>query len=102
MYNGRHKRGVATEDENEPTIHNARNVFATAVLADLHWQLTSFYSDIGWVSIDPELMEECPSDVGQFQSSREIISGSPFLCLWGLLFNAPNAPPPAWPSHGGP
>jgi hypothetical protein len=35
----------------------ARNVFATAVLADLHWQLTPFYNDIGPLSIDPELMK---------------------------------------------
>jgi hypothetical protein len=32
------------------------NVFATAVLADLHEQLEAFYSDIGRPSIDPELM----------------------------------------------
>src|ERR1700733_1911954 len=32
------------------------NVFATAVLADLHEQLKTFYSDIGRPSIDPELM----------------------------------------------
>jgi transposase len=32
------------------------NVFATAVLADLHEQLRAFYSDIGRPSVDPELM----------------------------------------------
>jgi hypothetical protein len=32
-------------------------VFATAVLADLHGQLTPFYCDIGRLSIDPELMK---------------------------------------------
>src|SRR5262249_15221044 len=32
------------------------NVFATAVLSDLHDQLRPFYSDIGRPSIDPELM----------------------------------------------
>jgi transposase len=32
------------------------NVFATAVLADLHEQLKAFYSDIGRPSVDPELM----------------------------------------------
>jgi transposase len=32
------------------------NVFATAVLADLHEQLKTFYSDIGRPSVDPELM----------------------------------------------
>jgi transposase len=32
------------------------NVFATAVLADLHEQLKVFYSDIGRPSVDPELM----------------------------------------------
>jgi hypothetical protein len=37
--------------------HGARNVFATAVLADLHGQLTPVYSDIARLSIDPELMK---------------------------------------------
>src|SRR5580693_5078434 len=32
------------------------NVFAAAVLADLHEQLKTYYSDIGRPSIDPELM----------------------------------------------
>ena len=32
------------------------NVFATAVLADLHQRLKGFYSDIGRPSVDPELM----------------------------------------------
>src|SRR5258705_2352071 len=32
------------------------NVFATAVLADLHEQLKAFYSDLGRPSVDPELM----------------------------------------------
>src|SRR6202051_3947497 len=32
------------------------NVFAPAVLADVHEQLKTFYSDIGRPSIDPELM----------------------------------------------
>src|ERR1700724_2740019 len=31
------------------------NVFATAVLADLHEQVKTFYSDIGRPSIDPEI-----------------------------------------------
>ena len=31
-------------------------MFATAVLADLHEQLKTFYSDIGRPSVDPELM----------------------------------------------
>jgi transposase len=41
-----------------PTDHLLRriNVFATAVLADLHEQLKTFYSDIGRPSVDPELM----------------------------------------------
>ncbi len=45
-------------DEVIPTDHLLRrmNVFATAVLADLHGQLKPFYSDIGRPSIDPELM----------------------------------------------
>jgi len=42
----------------EMTDHLLRriDVFATAVLADLHEQLKAFYSDIGRPSIDPELM----------------------------------------------
>ena len=45
-------------DEMIPTDHLLRriNVFATAVLADLHDQLKAFYSDIGRPSVDPELM----------------------------------------------
>src|SRR5205807_8034518 len=45
-------------DEMVPTDHLLRriNVFATAVLADLHEQLKAFYSDIGRPSVDPELM----------------------------------------------
>src|SRR6185369_5276373 len=45
-------------DEMIPTDHLLRriNVFATAVLADLHEQLKGFYSDIGRPSVDPELM----------------------------------------------
>jgi transposase len=45
-------------DEMIPTDHLLRriNVFATAVLADLHEQLKAFYSDIGRSSVDPELM----------------------------------------------
>ena len=45
-------------DEMVPADHLLRriNVFATAVLADLHEQLKTFYSDIGRPSIDPELM----------------------------------------------
>src|SRR5882757_4701075 len=45
-------------DEMIPTDHLLRriNVFATAVLADLHHQLKAFYSDIGLPSVDPELM----------------------------------------------
>src|SRR6202030_3401962 len=45
-------------DEMIPADHLLRriNVFATAVLADLHEQLKTFYSDIGRPSIDPELM----------------------------------------------
>src|SRR6516164_2134173 len=45
-------------DEMIPTDHLLRriNVFATAVLADLHHQLKAFYSDIGRPSVDPELM----------------------------------------------
>ena len=41
-----------------PTDHLLRriNVFATAVLADLHHQLKAFYSEIGRPSVDPELM----------------------------------------------
>src|SRR5260221_14298650 len=41
-----------------PTDHLLRriNVFATAVLADLHEQVKAFYSDIGRPSVDPELM----------------------------------------------
>src|SRR5438309_4478859 len=45
-------------DEMVPTDHLLRriNVFATAVLGDLHEQLKAFYSDIGRPSVDPELM----------------------------------------------
>jgi transposase len=45
-------------DEMIPTDHLLRriNVFAAAVLADLHHQLKAFYSDIGRPSVDPELM----------------------------------------------
>jgi Transposase domain (DUF772) len=45
-------------DEMIPKDHLLRriNVFATAVLADLHEQLKAFYSDIGRPSVDPELM----------------------------------------------
>ena len=45
-------------DEVIPADHLLRriNVFAGAVLADLHVQLKPFYSDIGRPSIDPELM----------------------------------------------
>ena len=45
-------------DEMIPSDHLLRriNVFAAAVLADLHRQLTAFYSDIGRPSVDPELM----------------------------------------------
>jgi len=45
-------------DEVIPTDHLLRriNVFATAVLGDLHLQLEAFYSDIGRPSVDPELI----------------------------------------------
>jgi transposase len=45
-------------DELIPADHLLRriNLFATAVLADLHEQLKAFYSDIGRPSVDPELM----------------------------------------------
>src|SRR5436305_11126411 len=45
-------------DQMVPPDHLLRriNVFATAVLADLHGQLTAFCSDIGRPSVDPELM----------------------------------------------
>jgi transposase len=45
-------------DDVIPTDHLLRriNVFATAVLADLHEQLKAFYGDIGRPSVDPELM----------------------------------------------
>ena len=45
-------------DEMIPTDHLLRriDVFATAVLADLHEQLKAFYSIIGRPSVDPELM----------------------------------------------
>ena len=45
-------------DEMIPKTHLLRrlNVFATAVLADLHEQLKPFYSDIGRPSVDPELI----------------------------------------------
>ena len=41
-----------------PADHLLRriDVFATAVLADLHEQLKAFYSDIGRPSVDPELI----------------------------------------------
>jgi hypothetical protein len=35
------------------------DVFATAVLADLHDQLKAFYSNIGRPSVDPELERHC-------------------------------------------
>src|SRR5712672_2459596 len=38
------------------TLLRRINVFATAVLADLHEQLKAFYSDLGRPSVDPELM----------------------------------------------
>ena len=58
---GRDQRQLFYEfslDEMIPTDHLLRriNVFATAVLADLHEQLKAFYSDIGRPSVDPELM----------------------------------------------
>ena len=45
-------------DEMIPPDHLLRriNVFATAVLADLHQRLKGFYSEIGRPSVDPELM----------------------------------------------
>jgi transposase len=45
-------------DQMIPTDHLLRriNVFAAAVLSDLHQQLKGFYSDIGRPSVDPELM----------------------------------------------
>src|ERR1700739_5171618 len=45
-------------DEMIPADHLLRriNVFATAILADLHEQLKPFYSDIDRPSVDPELM----------------------------------------------
>ena len=45
-------------DEMIPKNHLLRriNVFVTTVLADLHEQLKSFYSEIGRPSVDPELM----------------------------------------------
>jgi transposase len=45
-------------EEMIPAGHLLRriNVFATAVLADLHEQLKAFYSDLGRPSVDPELM----------------------------------------------
>ena len=45
-------------DDVVPPDHLLRrlNVFATAVLSDLHERLKPFYSDIGRPSIDPELM----------------------------------------------
>ena len=45
-------------DEMVPADHLLRriNVFATAVLGDLHEQLKAFYSDLGRPSVDPELM----------------------------------------------
>jgi hypothetical protein len=50
-------------DEMIPTDHLLRriDVFAIAVLADLHEQLKAFYSDIGRPSVDPELMIRCVS-----------------------------------------
>jgi hypothetical protein len=45
------------------------NVFATAVLADLHEQLKTFYSDIGRPSIDPELMMDAPGRLLLWHSS---------------------------------
>jgi hypothetical protein len=45
-------------EEMIPAGHLLRriNVFATAVLADLHEQLKAFYSDLGRPSVDPELL----------------------------------------------
>ena len=45
-------------DEMIPKDHLLRriNVFATAVLADLHEQMKAFYSEIGRPSVDPELI----------------------------------------------
>src|ERR1700730_2338440 len=45
-------------DDMIPKGHLLRriDVFATAVLGDLHEQLGPFYSDIGQTSIDPELL----------------------------------------------
>jgi hypothetical protein len=51
-------------DEMVPTDLLRRiNVFATAVLGDLHEQLKAFYSDIGRPSVDPELMIRMLSSV---------------------------------------
>src|SRR5215469_2195923 len=51
-------RRSAMIDEMIPADHLLRriNVFVTAVLADLHDRLKTFYSDIGRPSVDPELM----------------------------------------------
>jgi hypothetical protein len=46
-------------------------VFATAVLADLHFQLTPFYSDIGRPSIDPELMKGAVPMQASFNQAEE-------------------------------
>jgi hypothetical protein len=46
-------------------------VFATAVLAALHWQLTPFYNDIGRLSIDPELMKGALPMSASFNQAEE-------------------------------
>ena len=52
-------------------VARARNVFATAVLAGLHWQLTPFYSNIGQPSIDPELMKGALPIQASFNQAEE-------------------------------
>ena len=58
-------------DEMIPPEHLLRriDVFATAVLADLHDQLKAFYSDIGRPSVDPELMIRIPGRLLLWHSS---------------------------------
>jgi transposase len=68
-------------DDMIPTDHLLRriNVFATAVLADLHHQLKAFYSEIGRPSVDPELMIRMLGSAASVRARSCGISSSAWL-----------------------
>ena len=80
-------------DEMIPPEHLLRriDVFATAVLADLHEQLKAFYSDIGRPSVDPSSMalSVCAFAVSPAPATSFI---SPPLCRtsrqWRCIYSA--------------